>query len=74
MKKILSIYTNWRVLALAVLTMFAFTLLLGETDDLFQFVIIKALGFGVAYIIYRLVKYWDSKGKINDLMALANEE
>lgn len=34
----------------------------------------KGCWLRLAYIIYRLGKYWDAKGKINELTALAEEE
>ena len=39
-----------------------------------QAYLIAIIIFVVAYIIYRLGKYWNVKGKINELMALAEEE
>lgn len=76
MNKYLKIYSNWRVHVLAVLGMVAAILLSGTNDDagMLTFIIVKAAGFALACGIYRLAKYWDSKGKINELMALADEE
>ena len=77
MEKYWKIYTNWRVYVLTVLVMVAAVLLLCEMDEdtsLSYFFIVKGIGFGLAYLIYRLGKYWDSKGKINELMELADEE
>lgn len=77
MEKYWKIYTNWRVYVLTVLVMVAAVLLLCEMDEdtsLSYFFIVKGIGFGLAYIIYRLGKYWNAKGKINELMALAEEE
>lgn len=70
-------FKNWRVIVLTVLSLFAALFLLCDTDEdtgLGYFILIKAIGFALAYIIYRLGKYWDGKGKINELMALANED
>lgn len=74
MKKTVSIYRNWRVIVLAVLVMVAAVFILGECDDLGCLLFTKGIGFALAYIIYRLGKYWDAKGKINELTALAEEE
>lgn len=76
MKELLIPFTNWRVHVLAVLGMVAAILLSGTNDDagMLTFIIVKAAGFPLACGIYRLAKYWDSKGKINELMALADEE
>ncbi len=77
MKELLIPFTNWRVHVLAVLGMVAAVLILSEESEdasMLSFLVSKAIGFGIAYIIHRLGKYWDSKGKINELMALADEE
>lgn len=74
MDKYFKIYRNWRVHVLTILVMVAMFLLLGDCDDIGYLLLTKGIGFGVAYIIYRLGKYWNAKGKINELMALAEEE
>lgn len=74
MDKYFKIYHNWRVHVLTILVMVAMFLLLGDCDDMGYLLLTKGIGFGVAYIIYRLGKYWNAKGKINELMALAEEE
>ena len=74
MDKYFKIYRNLRVHVLTILVMVAMFLLLGDCDDMGYLLLTKGIGFGVAYIIYRLGKYWNAKGKINELMALAEEE
>ena len=74
MDKYFKIYRNWRVHVLTILVMVSMFLLLGDCDDMGYLLLTKGIGFGVAYIIYRLGKYWNAKGKINELMALAEEE
>lgn len=74
MKDIFFPFRNWRTHVLTVLAFVAIVLLIGETDSLAVILITKPLGLAVCYGIYRLGKYWDSKGKINELMQLANEE
>lgn len=74
MDKYFKIYRNWRVIVLAVLVMVAAVFILGDCDDMGYLLFTKGVGFGLAYIIYRLGKYWDAKGKINELTALAEEE
>ena len=74
MDKYFKIYRNWSVHVLTILVMVAMFLLLGDCDDMGYLLLTKGIGFGVAYIIYRLGKYWNVKGKINELMALAEEE
>lgn len=74
MKELFTPFRNWRVIVLAVLVMVAVVLILGDCDDMDCLLLTKGVGFGLAYIIYRLGKYWDAKGKINELTALAEEE
>lgn len=74
MKELFTPFRNWRVIVLAVLMMVAAVFILGECDDMGYFLFTKVIGSGLAYIIYRLGKYWDAKGKINELKALAEEE
>ena len=73
MKELFTPFRNWRVIVLAVLVMVAAVLILGDCDDMGCLLLTKGIGFGIAYIICRLGKYWDAKGKINELMALAEE-
>ena len=73
MDKYFKIYLNWRVHVLTLLCMVAALFILGDCDDMGHLLFTKGVGFGLAYIIYRLGKYWDAKGKINELTALAEE-
>lgn len=74
MKKYMTIFLNWRVNVLLLIGMVALFLIAGDTDNTIAFLWSKALGIALAYACYRLGKYWNGKGKINDLMALADEE
>ena len=74
MKELFIPFKNWRIHVLFVLAITALFLIIGECDDTSTFLITKGIGFSLAYIIYRLGKYWNAKGKINELMALAEEE
>ena len=74
MKELFTPFRNWRVIVLAVLVMLDAVFILGDCDDMGYLLFTKGVGFGLAYIIYRLGKYWDAKGKINELTALAEEE
>lgn len=67
MKKYLIPLLNWRVLVLTLLSMVAFVLILGDTDDLTVFMFIKVLGFALGYLCYRLSKHWDERGLIDEL-------
>lgn len=67
MKEILIPCTNWHNHVIALLALVALFLLCGETDSLGYFIFIKALGLGIAYFAYRLAKYWNSKGLIDDV-------
>lgn len=74
MKELFTPFRNWRVIVLAVLVMVAAVLILGECDDMGNLLFAKGVGFGLSYIIYRLGKYLDANGKINELTELAEEE
>ena len=74
MKELFTPFRNWRVIVLTVLGMVAAVFILGDCDDMGYLLLTKGIGFGIAYIIYRIGKYWNAKGKINELMALAEEE
>ncbi len=74
MEKHLNIYRNWRVYVLTILSVLAALLILGECEGVTAILLTKGIGFGLAYITYRLGKYWDGKGKIKDLMSLADED
>ena len=67
MKKYLIPFLNWRVLVLTLLSMVAFVLIMGETESLKVFLLIKVLGFALGYLCYRLGKYWDERGLISEL-------
>ena len=73
MDKYFNIYRNWRVHVLTLLCMVAALFILGDCDDMGYLLFTKGVGFGLVYIIYRLGKYWDAKGKINELTALTEE-
>lgn len=73
MRELFTPFRNWRVIVLAVLVMAAAVFILGDCDDMGYLLFTKVIGFSLAYIIYRLGKYWNAKCKINELMALAEE-
>ena len=74
MKKYITPFTNWRIIALTILGIIAFILLCGETDSLATFALIKVSGFGIAYLTYRLGSYWRSQGLIDEIETFnANE-
>lgn len=74
MKELFTPFRNWRVIVISVLVMVAAVFILGDCDDMSYLLFTKGVGFGLAYIIYRLGKYWDAKDKINELTALVEEE
>lgn len=74
MKELFTPFKNWRVIVLAVLVMFDAVFILGDCDDMGYLLFTKFIGLALAYTIYRLCKYWKANGKINDLIALAEEE
>lgn len=74
MREIYKPFLNWRTHVLAILATVALLFIVCECEDIIRLFIIKIVGSGLAYLGYRLGKYWDSKGKINELMELINEE
>lgn len=74
MKKLYRTLLNWRTIVLALLATPALLFLLCECEEIIMLFIIKFVGFGLAYLVYHLGKYWNSQGKINELMELINEE
>ncbi len=65
--KELMIYRNWRFILLTLLAVPAFILLAGDIDEISVFLYAKVGGIALAYAIYRLGKYWYSKGKLKEL-------
>lgn len=74
MKKYMTIFLNWRLNVLMIIGMASLIFLAGDTDDMSAFLWSKALGLTLLYTCYRLGKYWDKKGKLNELEAFADED
>ena len=67
MKPYLQLLTNWRIVALMLLSTVAMMLILSESVSLTALIITKLTGFALAYCCYRLSQHWDRKGLINEL-------
>ena len=74
MNKFFNVYLNWRVNVLAILVMIVIILIASENENLFLLLLTRIAGFVLGYLTFRLGKYWNSKGKIDELMELAEEE
>lgn len=74
MNKYFKIYLNWRLNVLTILAMIVTILIASENESLLLFVLVKIAGFILGYLTFRLGKYWNSKGKIDELMELTKEE
>lgn len=74
MKNMCLPFINWRCDVLALLSMFAVILISGATEDVFTLLWTKVTGFFLAWLTYRLAKYWKAKGKINELSDMADDE
>lgn len=74
MNKYLKIYLNWRVNVLTILAMVVTILIASENESLSQLFLTKIAGFVLGYFTFRLGKYWNSKGKIDEFMELADED
>ena len=67
MKPYLQLLTNRRIDLLMALAIVALVLILGECEKISTLLIVKAVGFAIAYGCYRLAQRWDKKGLINEL-------
>lgn len=67
MEPYLQLLTNWRIVALMLLSTVAMMLILSESVSLTALIITKLTGFALAYGCYRLSQHWDKKGLINEL-------
>ena len=74
MEKSIKPFLNWRTHVLLIIAVPALILILGECDDMIRLVITKAAGFLLAYTAYRLGSYWYSKGKLNELTDITEED
>lgn len=67
MKQYIKPFLNWRINLLMALAIVALVLILGECEKISTLLIVKAVGFAIAYGCYRLAQAWDKKGLINEL-------
>ena len=67
MKKLPSIYKNWRndvfMLLVCATMLFAFC----EANSLVALLASKAIAVATGYVAYRLYAYWDKKGLISEI-------
>lgn len=74
MNKFFKVYLNWRVNILTILAMVVTILIASENESLSQLFLTKIAGLSLGYLTFRLFLYWNSKGKIDELMELADED
>lgn len=74
MNKYLKIHLNWRVNVLSILAIVVTLLIVADSEDLLVLFLTKIVGLSLGYLTFRMGEYWYSKGKINELRELANEE
>lgn len=67
MRPYLQLLTNWLIDLLMVLAIVALALILSECEKISTLLIIKAVGFAIAYGCFKLSQVWDKKGLINEL-------
>ncbi len=67
MKQYIKPFLNWRINLLMALAIVALVLILGECEKISTLLIVKAVGFAIAYGCYRLSQHWGKKGLINEL-------
>lgn len=71
-KTIISIASNWRIVTLTIMWAITALLIMADCDDLGVFITIKALGFALGYISYRLSQRWD--GQMPELSVFNDDE
>lgn len=74
MNKYFKAYLNWRVNVLSILAIVVTLLIVADSEDLLVLFLTKIAGLSLGYLTFRLGKYWNSKGKIDELMELADED
>lgn len=77
MNNLINKLRSWRVAVLAVLGVISTILIISEAGSkstALMCMAVKAAGFGIAYIVYRLFKHWERSGKIDGLTALVEGE
>lgn len=67
MKPYLQLLLNWRINLLMALAIVALVLILCECEKISTLLIVKAVGFAIAYGCFKLSQAWDRKGLINEL-------
>ncbi len=67
MKQYIKPFLNWRINLLMALAIVALALILSECEKISTLLIVKVVGFAIAYGCYRLAQRWDRKGLINEL-------
>lgn len=74
MNKYLKIHLNWRVNVLSILAIVVTLLIAADSENFLVLFLTKIAGLSLGYLTFRLGKYWNSKGKIDELMELADED
>lgn len=74
MNKYLKIHLNWRVNVLSILAIMVTLLIAVDSENFLVLFLTKIAGLSLGYLTFRMGKYWNSKGKIDELMELAKEE
>ena len=70
----LNICQNWRVHVLFALCLIQVILTFAESEDLLYLFIIKFFAYFVGWVIYKLFKYWDARGELEELNKFREEE
>lgn len=74
MDKFFKAYLNWRINVLSILSIIVMILIISDSENVLVFALTKISGFILGYLTFILGKYWDSKGKINELTEIAKDE
>lgn len=74
MDKFFKAYLNWRINVLSILSIIVMIFIISDSENVLVFALTKISGFILGYLTFILGKYWDSKGKINELTEIAKDE
>lgn len=74
MDKFFKAYLNWRINVLSILSIIVMIFIISDSENVLVFALTKISGFVLGYLTFILGKYWDSKGKINELTEIAKDE
>jgi uncharacterized membrane protein len=71
--KYLKLITNKHCLAITAIGLLALLCIMATSEVTLSVIIVKAIGFGLIYLMTRLYKKWDKQGKVAPINELFND-